>query len=427
MSPPSAWGVVQFDQLRGLNEDQLQSIAVAAISNMPIPTFSSSSGGDLSDASVATSLEATVPKSTDSLELDFTIKDQANVFELPPIAKTFPKFKKLAVELRNMIWKLSLPGPRIIDIIYDKDQDKYLSFRSKPPSLLHTNREARWVAQKIYNLTFPTQSHPANIYVRFDIDVLYFTNWLTGYISWNKDWFEHINIGPIGKKGLGRTDLRSIQRVAVNSVYFDVPRPSDDKLEYFLQSVLPVLTRFHSLVKLYVVVEDIDPYQRGEITFLDIPRNCHIHPDFCVFSEASNIIQAFGDLKWDLTLPWRVPRVSIVGAARGNHVSHMGQYQKCGCNGVPLPPGSIFRNHPCEAYIPNPVIVAGVVTEGESTYEVEDDLDEEDWGLDDNELEDLISDEEMYNQFTEDYCEGKYGVNHEQWVGIDYLLSRISL
>jgi hypothetical protein len=50
---------------------------------------------------------------------------------------TFPHFGDLAIEVRTMIWNYALPGSRVVDIIYDKDQDRYLSFNSPPPALLH--------------------------------------------------------------------------------------------------------------------------------------------------------------------------------------------------------------------------------------------------------------------------------------------------
>lgn len=70
-------------------------------------------------------------------ETDSSTAAQANV-DFPATDRTFPIFKNLSAELRNMIWKLSLPGSRVVDIIYDKEQDKYLSFHSKPPTILHT-------------------------------------------------------------------------------------------------------------------------------------------------------------------------------------------------------------------------------------------------------------------------------------------------
>src|ERR1700712_537320 len=77
-------------------------------------------------------------QSQNSRGIEFPNTIKAINFDFLPAPTTFPKFKKLAPELRHMIWKLSLPGPRVVDIIYDKNQDKYFSFHSQVPSLLHT-------------------------------------------------------------------------------------------------------------------------------------------------------------------------------------------------------------------------------------------------------------------------------------------------
>lgn len=50
---------------------------------------------------------------------------------------TFPRFRDLSIEIRTMIWKYALPESRVVDLIYDKNQDRYFSFNSPPPALLH--------------------------------------------------------------------------------------------------------------------------------------------------------------------------------------------------------------------------------------------------------------------------------------------------
>ncbi|APA05694.1 predicted protein [Sclerotinia sclerotiorum 1980 UF-70] len=260
-------------------------------------------------------------------------------------------------------------------------------------------REARYVAEKFYNLCFPTQSNPTNIYIRFDRDVIYFANWLTGYKYETNGWFEHVNIGPIGKKGLGRHELRSIQRVAVSSVYFNVPEssPPGADVEYFSFSVLPVLSRFPSLKRLVVVFEDIGPYQEGEITLHGIPKHFHIDPAFCAFCEVSKIVEGFKDLKRNLNSPWRVFAVIVAAGARDRQLPHVGQYQYCACNGFTLRQDVGCPNRTCEEYHPESVKVAGLVPEGNGMSEVtDDDLPEEEWRLSEDELDELIADEEFY-------------------------------
>ncbi|KAG4027367.1 hypothetical protein MFRU_030g00040 [Monilinia fructicola] len=306
----------------------------------------------------------------------------------PSTISDFPIFMKLVPEMREAIWKFSLPEMRVIDLIYDKNQDKYLSFRSKVPSLLHTNRESRSFAQRFYQLAFPTKTYPANIWIRFDKDCVYFTDWLAGCNT--KTWFEHVNIGPLGKKkGTGIQDLKSIQRVAVNSVYFDIPRQTaPERRWYFLKSITPIQERFHSLKKLYIVVEDINPYQTGEIGFGKIPKHKHLHrQDFCVFCGILRITRAVKRLKW----PTEAPVISVVGAQYNKHISHLGRYQKCACNGFIVRPEGTAKSTPleyiqncsCEAYVPDPA----------DEHEAEDDLPKRRWGLSENELEDLIADE----------------------------------
>ncbi|KAK6606210.1 hypothetical protein H4I96_04672 [Botrytis cinerea] len=401
MSSSSSQGVMQLDQFSDQLADQLQLVAIAAIANMPVPSISSNSSEDNLLETFGSNLSEVVQDP----QVEF-ITAQNNT-ALSTISSTFPNFQNLSLELRTMIWKLNLPGARIIDVIYDKDQDKYFSFHSKPPSLLHINKEARSFAQKVYNLSFPTQSHPANIYIRYDIDVIYFSNWLTGYKYEENGWFEHVDIGPLGKMGLGRQDLKSITRVAVNSIYFDVPqRYSANSMEYFCHSTSNILARFSSLKRLYVVVEDINPYQKGDITFHNIPANIRLHPsNFCAFCGALKIVRGFTDMKWDLTCTWKVPSVSVVGAARNGKLSHMGQYQRCDCNNSRIP-------------------VDDVDADDFTSKFDKDDLPEEEWGLAENELGELISEEESYHTFVVEYCEGEYGVNHEKWLGIDYMLSR---
>ncbi|QSZ33613.1 hypothetical protein DSL72_005181 [Monilinia vaccinii-corymbosi] len=389
MDVPSTWTGLPVDQLCDLNlaPDHLQSMAAAAIANMHTSQYSSPD-----------------PESTACLEVEAPIRAPTNVIQLPvttetpQTTKTLSRFKELAPELRNAIWKLNIPGDRIVDIIYDKGQDKYLSFRAKIPSLLHVNREARSFAQQFYQLAFPTRTNPAHIWIRFDRDTIYFTDWLAGHNK--KHWFEHVNIGPLGKKkGYGLPDIQSIQRVAVNSAYFDAATRAADPVTYFMEAILPIRKRMHSLKKLYIVVEDINPYQTGEIELCKVPKDLHRHPaDCCIFCESWKISRAFKKSKSKKTTRSKIPTVAVVAAKSGKRVSHMGRYQKCACNGLGLRPegtqystsADYLRNCSCEEYVSN-------------ESEIEDDLPEEKWGLSKFELADLIFDEKMHNSIIKKF------------------------
>jgi len=61
-------------------------------------------------------------------------------------------------------------------------------------------------------------------------------------MSKRQNWFEHVPIGPVGKKGMGKSELSQIQNVAVNAKYFEgIPEM------HYMQSVRPVLQRFTGL------------------------------------------------------------------------------------------------------------------------------------------------------------------------------------
>jgi hypothetical protein len=61
----------------------------------------------------------------------------------------FVRFPKLPASVRDRIWKDSIPNGRVVDIIFDKDQDCYFSFHAVIPSILHTSKESRAVSLKI--------------------------------------------------------------------------------------------------------------------------------------------------------------------------------------------------------------------------------------------------------------------------------------
>jgi hypothetical protein len=106
--------------------------------------------------------------------------------------RTFSLFPKLPPELRNKIWKLSLPGPRIIRITHDPRNMATVKiqeigagpspfWRAKAnagpvPALLHVNKEARSFASKYYSLTFEKQTQGRPVYFDATRDTLHLPN-----------------------------------------------------------------------------------------------------------------------------------------------------------------------------------------------------------------------------------------------------------
>jgi hypothetical protein len=73
----------------------------------------------------------------------------------------FSLFPKLPAELRLKIWKLALPGPRIVEVYYDRAKhpwdENFIRFNTPPPAALHANWESRRVALEKYWLRLGTE------------------------------------------------------------------------------------------------------------------------------------------------------------------------------------------------------------------------------------------------------------------------------
>jgi len=87
--------------------------------------------------------------------------------------QSFTLFPKLPLELRRLIWRYSLPGPRIIYIYcWAPLCDSFCAM----PTALHVNREARGVALELYKARFGLSSAPERppaIYFNSEIDTIY--------------------------------------------------------------------------------------------------------------------------------------------------------------------------------------------------------------------------------------------------------------
>ncbi|KAE9370355.1 hypothetical protein N431DRAFT_342646, partial [Stipitochalara longipes BDJ] len=85
---------------------------------------------------------------------------------------TFKLFPKLPFELRRIIWRLSLPGQRVVELLYD-DTTGQCKSPCPVPTALHINSESRGVALESYELAFGTAKAVAVVYFDFGVDALY--------------------------------------------------------------------------------------------------------------------------------------------------------------------------------------------------------------------------------------------------------------
>ena len=124
--------------------------------------------------------------------------------------QSFTLFPRLPLELRRLIWRHSLPGPRIIYIYcWAPLCDSCCAM----PTALHVNREARGIALERYKARFGLSSAPESppeIYFNSEIDTIY------------------LGVGNFGLSGpdtvisflslLNPTDLESIKHLAIDEV-----------------------------------------------------------------------------------------------------------------------------------------------------------------------------------------------------------------
>ncbi|KAE8447618.1 hypothetical protein EG329_010589 [Mollisiaceae sp. DMI_Dod_QoI] len=101
---------------------------------------------------------------------------------LPAPLTSFSFFTKLPSELRFQIWNISILEyvndslmNVIVPVLWDARQRVFRSSR-KPPVLLHTCKESRAEAQKIYQLRFASSPEFARVYFSYEHDIL-LLNW----------------------------------------------------------------------------------------------------------------------------------------------------------------------------------------------------------------------------------------------------------
>lgn len=121
MSIPLWWGTAA-EQLQGIPINELQGTQ----------NFRAGMGPRMQPQTQSFTLRDTLPAPTPNLK-----RPAAAATPRSTVGLTFHRFYDLPLDIRHIIWTYTLPGSRIVDIIYDKNQNRYFSFNSRPPVLLH--------------------------------------------------------------------------------------------------------------------------------------------------------------------------------------------------------------------------------------------------------------------------------------------------
>ena len=202
----------------------------------------------------------------------------------------FKRFNALPVELRRTIWKYLLPKGRVIDVVFDRDRDRYYSFHSVVPVVLYACQESRTVALSVYTLCFATQSNPAAIPINQILDCILFEDWLTpppislpqGLTSSDEEYLGckaelQRLIGPIGPTE------QYIRRVAISIDFYAVFGYTE-----FVESLRYLFRKLPKLDTLVFVLEERDPRVQGEVYFSELDIKAFCCPD-CYYDIKSYI------------------------------------------------------------------------------------------------------------------------------------------
>lgn len=177
------------------------------------------------------------PMNSDERKKEYDSKLQAVQAARLAAIVPFTPFKEFPSDIRYIIWKLSLPGPRTIcpgnpplpktwksSTPNVKEEERYQSdlralyfpkeHHSPNPAALSVCRESRDIALKTYRLCFGTP----NVYADLKIDILYFGPWyffdMSKFLRWR--WYSRYAPGPQTFDPPVKADLELVQRVGIN-------------------------------------------------------------------------------------------------------------------------------------------------------------------------------------------------------------------
>lgn len=144
----------------------------------------------------------------------------------------FRIFPLLPTEIRLLIWRLSCPPSRLVEVRYDPDSGR-CSSPTKPPVIVQVNREARSEALLLYQRAFQSQGQSEYIFFCPALDTLYFPRHRPmGYDDTARDFARAVPDAP-----------RLVRHVAIDYVEPDELRPWEPyNKAVFLQN-LPLLGR----------------------------------------------------------------------------------------------------------------------------------------------------------------------------------------
>jgi len=230
-----------------------------------------------------------------------------------PLSK-FELFPKLPIELRLKVWKLSMPGPRRVDVRFLSDGRRGdHEFTAEMPVLLHVCQESRNEVLKKYEVIFKHPKALNQCYFNFELDTLHML-----YSSCSQKY-------QFVAKSKSPDSIKKVQKLAIDGVscstFFQRSSGSHGKA---------LILEFQNLKELSFVVENhnIDgPCWCRDTDFFDIatPYSLRTHHVLDQCQREMLYFQAFleDEAEEKAVEEWQVPEILYRGLCL-KHLSYGG-------------------------------------------------------------------------------------------------------
>ncbi|KAI1369666.1 hypothetical protein F5Y08DRAFT_100163 [Xylaria arbuscula] len=170
---------------------------------------------------------------------------------------SFPSFSLLPAELRLQIWRASCHR-RVVEVFYDS-ANRRCTTTTPVPAILHTCRESRCEALRVYKKSFGTTSHEPRIYFSREIDTLYIPRPpFMGYDDSARSFVSLIR------------DMDCIVHLAIDYVPPSIKRPWETYNKYILIQSCPFVQEVFLVTGIMPPSED---HHVGELDLADPTRD----------------------------------------------------------------------------------------------------------------------------------------------------------
>jgi 2EXR family len=226
------------------------------------------------------------------IEIIRDVCEQAAILPDQLNQESFPLFKEFPTEIRLLIWHFASTAGRVVELQWSKQEIGFRNYTApRPPAVLHTCRDSRKEALKVFRPYFSMKGRRKPIYIDPINDILFFRvppgfyEW-----QWSHDWMYMPNRPQ--RVGLLLEELKGIRRVAFlwRDIEHDAIRLSLDPLR-----MLP------ELEELIILWADwsVRTFEGRGVNFIEGVSSCVHHMN------TKNLLRSLETVRrWEVQLGW---------------------------------------------------------------------------------------------------------------------------